>query len=88
MQKFDPVQASLKVAAVGGIFMIRSNFTIEAGIFFQLHQKKKLGNPAQKSCVKIAKNFMMMTSITCVGLAGLKPCVDIAKNFMMMTSIT
>ena len=30
MQKFDPLQASLKVAAVGGIFMIRSNFTIEA----------------------------------------------------------
>ena len=30
MQKFDPLQASLKVAAVGGIFMIWSNFTIEA----------------------------------------------------------
>ena len=26
----DPVQASLKVAAVGGIFMIWANFTIEA----------------------------------------------------------
>ena len=26
----DPLQASLKVAAVGGIFMIWSNFTIEA----------------------------------------------------------
>ena len=30
MQKFDPLQASLKFAAVGGIFMIWSNFTIEA----------------------------------------------------------
>ena len=26
----DPLQASLKVAAVGGIFMVWSNFTIEA----------------------------------------------------------
>ena len=30
MQKFDSLQASFKVAAVGGIFMIWSNFTIEA----------------------------------------------------------
>ena len=30
MQKFEPLQASLKVAAVSGIFKIWSNFTIEA----------------------------------------------------------
>ena len=30
MQKFDPLQASLKVAAVVGIFMVWANFTIEA----------------------------------------------------------
>ena len=30
MQKFDPLQASLKVAAVGGIFTILAKFTIEA----------------------------------------------------------
>ena len=34
------------------------------GISFQLRQKKKLGNPSQKPYVEIAKNFMMMTSIT------------------------
>ena len=30
MQKFDALQASLKAAAVSGIFMIWANFTIEA----------------------------------------------------------
>ena len=30
MQKFDSIQASIKVAAVGGIFMIWSNFTVKA----------------------------------------------------------
>ena len=30
MQKFDSLQASIKVAAVGGIFMVWSNFTVKA----------------------------------------------------------
>ena len=30
MQKFDSLQASIKVAAVGGIFIIWSNFTVKA----------------------------------------------------------
>ena len=30
MPKFDALQASLKAAAVGGIFMLWANFTIEA----------------------------------------------------------
>ena len=68
MQKFDPLQASLKVAAVGGIFMIWSNFTIELsnlpGISFQPRQKKKLTKLLLKPSVKIAKNIMMTTSIT------------------------
>ena len=64
MQKFDPLQASLKVAAVSGIFTIWAKFTIEAGISFQLRQKKKLTKLLLKPFVKIAKNIMMTTSIT------------------------
>ena len=30
MQKFDSLQASIKVTAVGGIFMVWSNFTVKA----------------------------------------------------------
>ena len=64
----DPVLSALKAAAVGGIFMIWYNFTIEA-LKFSWHiistsPKKTLMALFLKPSVEIAKNFMMMTSIT------------------------
>ena len=64
----DALQASIKVAAVSGIFMIWSNFTIEAFKFpwhiVSTSPEEETGKPSQKPCVEIAKNIMMMTSIT------------------------
>ena len=60
----DPLQASLKVAAVSRIFIIWANFKIDAFKFswhiISTSPEKKLGKP----CVEIAKSFMMMTSTT------------------------
>ena len=68
MQKFEPLQASLKVVAVSGIFKIWSNFTIEAFKFachiISTSPEKNTYKASFKASVKIAENFTMMTSIT------------------------
>ena len=68
MPKFDALQASLKVAAVGGIFMLWVNFTIEAFKLsctsFQLRQKKTLWRLSEKPCVKIVEMFTMKMVLT------------------------
>ena len=62
MQKFDPLQASLKFAAVGGIFMIWSNFTIEAFKFawhiISTSPEKETYKASFKAvCEKCQKNY-------------------------------
>ena len=60
----DLVQASLKEAAVGGIFMIWTDFTIEAFKFswhiISTSPKKILTKLSQKSVVKNARDFSMV----------------------------
>ena len=56
MPKFDAIQASLKAAAVGGIFILWVNITIEAfklswHIISNLPEKKKNFGGCQKSRV-------------------------------------
>ena len=69
MPKFDAIQASLKAAAVGGIFILWVNITIEAfklswHIISNLPEKKKLWRLSEKPCVIIVEMFMMMTILT------------------------
>ena len=62
--KVNALQASIKTAAVSGIVLVWVNFTIEAlkmaWHIVSTSPEKKLVKP----CVEIAKNIMMMTSIT------------------------
>ena len=64
----DVLQASIKAAAISGIFFIWANYTIEAFKFVRhivsTSPEEKTWNPITKPCVEIAKNFMMMMSIT------------------------
>ena len=63
MPKFDTIQASLKAAAVGGIFMVWTNFTIEA-FKFSWHiitTSPELTKLIIKTCAKNAAKFTMTT---------------------------